>query len=125
MELPPRPDSKELVALMSSASARELQLAARDVGFAVCVIEDVREMVVRIEADCPRVVVVDSDWAGDAEVILRFARSLRADVFLVGVTYFWSDRDEILQPLADAVLHKPLRRSECTRVLRCVSGVQP
>lgn len=125
MEPPPRPDSTELVALMSSTSARELQLAARDLGLAAYVIENVREMVVRIEADCPRVVVVDSDWARDAEVILRFARSLRADTFLIGVTYFWSDRDEILQPLADIVLHKPLRRSECTRVLRGVTATHP
>jgi hypothetical protein len=124
MEPPPRPDTKDLVALMAGASARELRLAARDLRLVVYVIEDVREMVVRIEADCPRVVVVDTEWAADAEVILRFARSLRADAFLIGVTYFWSDRDEILQPLADAVLHKPLRRSECTRVLRVASSAR-
>ncbi len=74
-------------------------------------------VIARIEASCPELVLVDCDLLGRVEDLFQFARSLRPDVWLIGVTYYWSERDESLRRFANAVIHKPTRGDEWRRAL--------
>lgn len=75
-------------------------------------------VVARIESDCPAILLVDADLLGCPEDVCRFARSLRPDVRVFGLAYYWSEREEALLMCADAILHKPARNAEWKTVLR-------
>ena len=96
--------------------AVDLQPSVRDVmaGFNVRLeLSDATDVVVtRIETSCPRILLIDTDLLGCPVDLCRFARSLRPDVKVIALAYFWSEREEALRACADAVLHKPPRRRE-------------
>ncbi len=68
--------------------------------------------VTRIETACPEFLIVDTDLLGCLSDLCSFARSLRPDVRIFGLTWYWSERDDALAGCADALLHKPLRRAQ-------------
>jgi hypothetical protein len=75
--------------------------------------ETARELfVARIESGCPSLLIVDTDLMGCLSELCSFARSVRPDVRVLGLTCYWSERDEALAACADAVLHKPLRQAQ-------------
>ena len=96
--------------------AVDLQPSVRGVmaGFNVRLeLSDATDVVVtRIETSCPRILLIDTDLLGCPADLCRFARSLRSDVKVIALAYFWSEREEALRACADAVLHKPPRRRE-------------
>ncbi len=75
-------------------------------------------VVARIESDCPAILLVDADLLGCPEDVCRFARSLRPDVKVFALAYYWSEREEGLRACTDAILHKPARAIEWKPVLR-------
>ena len=75
-------------------------------------------VVARIESACPELLLIDTDLLGCPVDLCRFARSLRPDVKVFGLTYYWSEREEGLRFCADAILHKPARDAEWKAVLR-------
>ena len=101
--------------------ASHLQSGVRQAttGFEVRIeMSDAADLVVtRIETRCPPFVLIDTELLGCPVDLCRFARSLRADVTIVALVYFWSEREEALRACADAVLHKPPRRTEWDSVL--------
>ena len=74
-------------------------------------------VVARLESDCPALLLIDTDLLGCPVDLCRFARSLRPDVKVFGLTYYWSEREEGLRFCADAILHKPARDTEWKAVL--------
>ena len=96
--------------------AVDLQPSVRDAmaGFNVRLeLSDATDVVVtRIETSCPGILLIDTDLLGCPADLCRFARSLRSDVKVITLAYFWSDREEALRACADAVLHKPPRRAD-------------
>ena len=104
--------------------ARDLQPAVRAAmtDFDVRLdISDVTDLVVaRIESGCPPLLLIDTELLGCPVDLCRFARSLRPDVIVLGLAYFWSEREGALRTCADAVLHKPPRRADWQATLtRC------
>ena len=81
-------------------------------------------VVTRIETSCPDILLVDTELVGCPADLCRFARSLRPDVIVLGLAYFWSEREEALRACADAVLHKPPRRADWQATLTRL-GVPP
>ena len=75
-------------------------------------------VVARIESACPELLFIDTDLLGCPADLCRFARSLRPDVKVFGLAYYWSEHDEGLRSCADAILHKPARGTEWKAVLR-------
>lgn len=69
-------------------------------------------LVARIESACPPLIVVDGDLLGCPAQLCSFARSLRPDVTVLGLTYYWSDREEAFRGCVDGLLHKPPREIE-------------
>lgn len=69
-------------------------------------------VIARIESACPTLVLVDGDLLGCPADLCTFARSLRGDVTVLGLTYYWSDREEAFRSCVDALLHKPPRETE-------------
>jgi hypothetical protein len=69
-------------------------------------------VIARIESACPALVLVDGDLLGCPADLCSFARSLRRDVTVLGMTYYWSERDDALCGCVDALLHKPPRETE-------------
>ena len=110
-------DSLIVFALLSRPLVRELRCAADELGLLLEIADDVESLVHRIETDCPAVVVVDADGLPGVAELFQFARSLRADAVLVGITCFWSEKDHGIRRFADAIIHKPLRGDEWRRVL--------
>jgi len=82
-------------------------------------LSDTAELVVaRLESACPELLFIDTDLLGCPVDLCRFARSLRPDVKVFGLAYYWSEREEALRACADAILHKPARDAEWKAVLR-------
>ncbi len=75
-------------------------------------------VVARIESGCPPLLLIDTELMGCLTKLCCFARSLRPDVTVFGLTYFWSERDESMRECADAILHKPPRQPEWDAVMR-------
>lgn len=75
-------------------------------------------VVARLESACPELLLIDTDLLGCPADLCRFARSLRPDVKVFGLAYYWSEREEALYACADAILHKPAREAEWKTVLR-------
>lgn len=75
-------------------------------------------VVARIESSCPPFLLIDTELLGCPVDLCCFARSLRPDVKVFAVVYFWSEREEALRECADAILHKPPRRREWEGALR-------
>jgi len=100
----------------------DLQPAVRDalIGFHLRLdMSDAIDLVVaRIESSCPPFLLIDTELLGCPVDLCRFARSLRPDVKVFAVVYFWSEREEALRECADGLLHKPPRRREWEGVLR-------
>lgn len=102
--------------------AAELQSAVREamagfrVGLEMLAATDL--VVARIESNCPPFLLIDTELLGCPVDLCRFARSLRPDVKVFAVVYFWSDREEGLHACADAILHKPPRRRQWEGVLQ-------
>lgn len=68
--------------------------------------------VTRVESGCPDLLLIDTDLLGCPDALCRFARSLRPDVKVFGISCYWSERDEALVACVDALLHKPPRRAQ-------------
>ena len=82
-------------------------------------ISEATELVVaRLESACPELLLIDTDLLGCPADLCRFARSLRSDVKVFGLAYYWSEREEGLHACVDAILHKPARGAEWKTVLR-------
>jgi DNA-binding response OmpR family regulator len=79
---------------------------------------DLRLFVNLIESGPPDVIVVDADLADSRGDLIRFARSLKPAIRVVGVLYYWSDREPGLREQADALVHKPPRIEEWHASLR-------
>lgn len=75
-------------------------------------------VVARLESDCPQLLLVDTDLLGCPADLCTFARSLRPDVKVFGLAYYWSEHEDTLRACADALLHKPARDAEWRAVLR-------
>lgn len=101
--------------------AADLQPAVREAiaGFRVRLeMSDATDLVVaRIESGCPPFLLIDTELLGCPVDLCCFARSLRPDVKVFAVVYFWSEREEALRECADGLLHKPPRRPEWEGVL--------
>lgn len=69
-------------------------------------------IVARIESACPALILVDGDLLGCPADLCSFARSLRRDVTILGLTYYWSEREDTFRSCVDALLHKPPRETE-------------
>ncbi len=102
--------------------AAELQPAVREAmaGFPIRLeMSAAADLVVaRIESSCPPFLLIDTELLGCPVDLCCFARSLRPDVKVFAVVYFWSEREEALRECADGLLHKPPRRPEWEGVLR-------
>jgi hypothetical protein len=68
-------------------------------------------LLARVEAGCPAIVIVDMDLLSRVDDLTRFARSLRPDVHLIGMSWWRSDHERLAEGM-DLVLHKPIRRDE-------------
>jgi len=68
--------------------------------------------VARVESGCPALLLIDTDLLGCPDDLCKFARSLRPDVRVFGISCYWSERDEALLTCVDALLHKPPRRAQ-------------
>jgi hypothetical protein len=73
---------------------------------------DIALFVARVESGCPPLLLIDTDLVGCPGDLCRFARSLRPDVRIFGISCYWSERDEALLTCVDALLHKPPRRAQ-------------
>jgi hypothetical protein len=105
------------LALMPPSFERDLRRLTREFGLNLEFSSTAEIATARIEASCPELVLVDCDLLGRVEDLFRFARSLRPDVWLIGVTYYWSEREENLRGLADGLIHKPPRGDEWRRAV--------
>lgn len=105
------------LALMSPHFERDLRRLTDELGWHLEYSSATDVVTARIETSCPELVFVDTDLSARAEELFHFARSLRPDVWIIGVTYYWSERDERLHEIADAVIHKPARGDEWSRAL--------
>lgn len=74
-------------------------------------------VVARLESACPALILIDTDLMGCPQDVCRLARSLRPDVRVVAMTYYWSDREEGLERCVDGILHKPARSREWSGTL--------
>ncbi len=108
----------EALALVPEGLQPEVLRACHRLQLKVECLAAVDAFVSRVEAACPAVLFVDTDLLGWPLDLCKFARSLRRDVKVIGVTWHWSERDEALAACVDAVLHKPPRRSEWEAALR-------
>ena len=68
--------------------------------------------VAMVESGCPDLLLIDTDLLGCPDDLCKFARSLRPDVRVFGISCYWSERDEALRTCVDALLHKPPRRAQ-------------
>lgn len=75
-------------------------------------------VVARVESDCPDMLLLDTDLLGCPSDLCRFARSLRPDVRVLALAYYWSEREDALHACVDAILHKPARDAEWRQLLR-------
>jgi len=98
------------IALVGELLARDIRQAIRGLSVRIEFTEQSGLVVARIESGCPGIVMLDMDLTPRPGEMLAFARSLRGDVRVVVVTYWWCDRPTPVS--ADAVLHKPVRRDE-------------
>ncbi len=114
----------EALALVPEALQPEVVRACERLQLKVECLAAVDAFVSRVESACPPLLLVDTDLLGWPLDLCKFARSLRPDVKVIGVTWHWSERDEALAACVDAVLHKPPRRSEWETALREI-GVTP
>ena len=115
--VPRQPGSVKPVALalISPALVRDLRLLTDEFGLHLELSNAPEIVAARIETSCPELVLVDSDLFGGVEDLFQFARSLRPDVWLIGVTCYWSERDKKLRTSANALVHKPPRGDEWRR----------
>lgn len=67
-------------------------------------------LVARIEAECPRLLILDLDICPGPDDLTRFARSLRPDILVAAVHWYWAERET--PAFADVLVHKPVRRDE-------------
>jgi hypothetical protein len=70
----------------------------------------------RVETSCPQILIIDTDVLALPRDLCLMARSLRPDVVTAALVNHWSEREERLVGVVDAVLHKPPRREEWQRV---------
>jgi hypothetical protein len=103
--------------LMPASFESDLRRLTRELGLRLEFSSATEIAIARIEASCPELGLVDCDLLGKVEDLFQFARSLRPDVWLIGVTCYWSERDESLRPFANAVIHKPPRGDEWRRAV--------
>jgi hypothetical protein len=82
-------------------------------------------VIARIESACPALILVDGDLLGRPADLCSFARSLRSDVTILGLTYYWSEREEAFRGCVDALLHKPPRESEWRATFERLAAVKP
>jgi hypothetical protein len=74
-----------------------------------------------VESSCPEILIIDTDLLGLPDDLCRMARSLRPDVVTVALVNHWSEREERLTGVVDAVLHKPPRREEWRQLFGCMA----
>jgi len=76
--------------------------------------------VTRIESWHPAVLLVDTELFGSLPELSSFTRSLRPDVKIFAVTWYWSQIDDRVSAAVDGVLHKPPRRAQWEAVLEAL-----
>jgi hypothetical protein len=107
----------QAAALVAGRARREIErLCLR--GVDIDYTDRVELLSARIEANCPAIVIIDTDLLAMPDGLTRMARSLRADVLTVALVNHWSEREERLIEAVDIVLHKPPRREEWLRLAR-------
>lgn len=108
----------EALGLVPIAQQSEVERATRGFGLKLelLAVEDLA--IARIESGCPDVLLIDADLVACPGQLCRFARSLRPDVAVFLLTWYWSERDDVLWRCADAILHKPPRYAEWEFVFR-------
>lgn len=75
------------------------------------------EFVAAVESPWPELLLIDTDLVGCPGELCATIRSVRLDARVVGVSCFWSDREESLRGCLDLVLHKPPRFVEWNAAL--------
>jgi hypothetical protein len=58
------------------------------------------------------------------QMIQDMRRRAGRDAFLVGITGWWCDCEPELRAVADALLHAPLRASECRALLEMLPAIE-
>ena len=114
----PKPRPLDALGLVPAAMHPEVRRAIAGLHVNIDLSAATELVVARIESDCPAILLVDADLLGCPEDVCRFARSLRPDVRVFGLAYYWSEREEALLMCADAILHKPARNAEWKAVMR-------
>ncbi len=108
----------EAIGLVSPAMHADVRRAIAGLHVTLDLSESTEIVVARIESTCPELLIIDTDLLGCPEDLCRFAHSLRPDVKVFGLAYYWSEREQGLRNCADAILHKPARGAEWKPVLR-------
>jgi hypothetical protein len=57
--------------------------------------------------------------------LVKTARALQRDVLVLGLAYYWSEREGYARALADALVHKPPRATEWLAQLSRLGIVGP
>lgn len=110
-----------LLGLVPASLQPDIRRTAADLRVTLELSDAIGVVVARIESRCPEIVLVDTDLLGCPEGLRCRVRSWRADVRLVALTCFWSEREEMLRTCVDAVVHKPIRDGEWRDLLERLS----
>ena len=108
----------EALGLVPVAMRSEVERATRELGLKLECLAAEDLAVARIESGCPNILLIDADVVARPGDLCRFARSLRPNIRVFVLTWYWSERDEVLGRCGDAILHKPPRCAEWESVFR-------
>jgi hypothetical protein len=107
---------RRAVALASERARADIEGAVPSLSLDIAFVERVDRLSALVEVSCPEILIIDTDLLGLPGDLCRMARSLRPDVVTVALVNHWSEREQRLTGVVDAVLHKPPRREEWRRV---------
>lgn len=103
---------RHAVALASHLARAEIEPLLASLCVDITFVMRIELLSARVESGCPEILIIDTDLLGLPDELCRMARSLRPDVVTVALVNHWSDREQRLKGVVDAVLHKPARREE-------------
>jgi hypothetical protein len=103
---------RRVVALASERARADIERLVPTLSLEFTFVARVDLLSARVESSCPEILIIDTDLLGLPDELCRMARSLRPDVVTVALVYHWSEREERLKGVVDAILHKPPRRGE-------------
>lgn len=107
---------RQAVALAAAPSRAEIERFVPSLSLDITFVARVDLLSAQVETSCPQVLIIDTDLLGLPEELCRMARSLRPDVLTVALVNHWSEREDRLAGVVDAVLHKPPRWDEWQRL---------